>query len=325
MTTNPSRPNPSGSHPSRPTPSRPGLRASAAVNGTPPAPRPPGDPAVGGVPLRDLLRWWPLVVLTTLAALLASAVMAWGPQDPAYRATTRMPVTPLAQSDETFVGTGLVRDAGDADRTSSTVARLLDSDRVAAATAQALGAPWTPASVRAAVDVKPVDETNLIEVTARADQPGQAVRVAETFAQTALDDRWRTISAELDRRIAFARQNTDADPNAGEESRRLQLLTFVRENGVDPTLSIDSTGPAVRVGEVPAGVITVMAAAGGMFLGVLAAYGIERHRRRPRSEDEGADGDAGANGDADGNADGDVAAAAREVPLHAPEPLSRKP
>ncbi|MFD0368111.1 hypothetical protein [Streptomyces sp. NPDC059071] len=245
------------------------------------------------------------MVLTTLAALVASAVVAWGPRDPSYRATTRMPVTPLSQSDETFIGTSLIRDAGDAQRTSSTVARLLDSQRVAAATARSLGAPWTPASVRAAVDVKTVDETNMIEVTARADEPGQAVRVAETFAQTALKDRWQTVSAELDRRIAFAQKNTDADPNAGEESRRLQLLTFVRQSGVDPTLSIDSTGPAVRVDEVPAAVIMVMAGAGGMFLGVLAAYGIERHRRRPRDED--------------------VAAPARELPVHPSETLSRKP
>ena len=286
-------------------PSRRYLRTSTTVDGTPPQAPPAGVPAVGGVPLHDLLRWWPLVVITTLAALLASAAVAWGPRGPSYSATTRMPVTPLAQSDETFIGTSLVRDAGDANRTSSTVARLLDSHRVAAATARSLGDPWTPASVRAAVDVEPVDETNMIEVTAKADEPGQAVRVAETFAQTALKDRWQTVSAELDRRIAFAQKNTDADPNAGEESRRLQLLTYVRETGVDPTLSIDSTGPAVHVGEVPAAVVMVMAGAGGMFLGVLAAYGIERHRRRPRSED--------------------VAAPAPELPLHSSETLSRKP
>jgi hypothetical protein len=200
-----------------------------------------------------------------------------------------MPVTPLAQSDETFLGTSLVRDAGDANRTSSTVARLLDSPRVALGTAESLGGRWTPASVRSAVDVE-VGETNMIEITARAADPDQAGRLARTFAQTALKDRWRTISAELDRRIAFATRNTAADPNAGEESRRLQLLTFVRESGADPTLSIDSVGPPVRVNEMPATVMIGMAAVGGMFLGVLGAVGIERVRRRAQSDDVATDG-----------------------------------
>ncbi len=243
----------------------------------------------GAVANRGVARWWPLVVLTTLAALAASLV-ALGPRAPSYSATTRMPLTPLSQSDETFLGTSLVRDAGDATRTSSMAAKLLDSHRVAVATAQSLGGRWTPESVRAAVDVAPVGETNMIGITARAADPGQAVRLAQTFAETALKDRWQTVSAELDRRIAFAARNTDADPNTGEESRKLQLLKFVRETGADPTLGIESTSPPVRVKEMPAAVTIGMAGVGGMFVGVLAAVGIERFRRRAQSDDVVVDG-----------------------------------
>ncbi|MFH8656254.1 hypothetical protein [Streptomyces afghaniensis] len=259
------------------------LGTSAASDGKRPEAPHDGGARSGAVGIRDVVRWWPLVVLTTLAAVVAS-VVALGPRAPSYSSTARMPVTPLAQSDETFLGTSLVRDAGDANRTSSTLARLLDSHRVALETAQSLGGNWTPGSVRSAVDVT-VGETNMIEITARAADPDQAVRLARTFAQTALNDRWQTISAQLDRRIAFATRNTAADPNAGEESRRLQLLTFVRESGADPTLSIDSIGPAVRVKEMPAAVMIGMAAVGGMFLGVLGAVGIERVRRRAQNDD----------------------------------------
>ncbi|MGW6564850.1 hypothetical protein [Streptomyces sp. NPDC054975] len=224
------------------------------------------------------------MVLTTVAAVVAS-VVALGPRAPSYSATTRMPVTPLSQSDETFLGTSLVRDAGDATRTSSMVAQLVDSHRVAVGTAQSLGGRWTPESVRDAVDVKPVGETNLIGITARAADPDQAVRLAQTFAETALKDRWQTVSAELDRRIAFSAENTAVDPNTGEESRKLQLLRFVRESGADPTLGIESTSPPVRVKEMPQAVTIGVAAVGGMFLGVLAAVGIERFRRRAPSDD----------------------------------------
>ncbi|MFI6439232.1 hypothetical protein [Streptomyces sp. NPDC050759] len=258
------------------------LKTSAASDGTRPTAPQARDTGAGPVRVQDVVRWWPLVVLTTLAAVVATLV-ALGQRAPSYSATARMPVTPLAQSDETFLGTSLIRDAGDANRTSATVARLLDSQRVAAQTAQSLGGHWTTASVRSAVDVK-VGETNVIEIKARAAEPGQAARVATTFAQTALKDRWRTISAQLDRRIAFADKNTPADPNAGDESRRLQLLTYVRQSGADPTLSIDSISPPVRVKEMPEAVMIGMAAVGGMFLGVLPAIGIERHRRRARYE-----------------------------------------
>ncbi|MFF5970682.1 hypothetical protein ACFY7C_04050 [Streptomyces sp. NPDC012769] len=264
---------------------------ATSANGTRPTAPHAGGTAAGGVAAGHVLRWWPLMLLTTLAAVAASLVMVWGPRTPSYSATTKMPVTPLSQSDETFLGTSLVRDAGDADRTSSTVARLLDSHQVAVETARSLGGGWTPESVRGAVDVTPVGETNMIEITARAPEPAQAVRLAQTFAETALKERWQTISAELDRRIAFATRNTDVDPNAGEESRRLQLLTFVRENGVDPTLSIDSTSPPVRVEEMSEVVVIGMAAVGGLFVGVVAAYGIERFRRRPR-DDEAAVGES---------------------------------
>lgn len=276
------------------------LGTSTASDDTRPAAPHVSDAGAGAVAIRDVVRWWRLVVLTTLAALVASAV-ALGLRAPSYSATTRMLVAPLAQSDETFLGTSLVRDAGDANRTSSTVAQLLDSHRVALATAQSLGGSWTPESVRTAVDVTPVGETNATEITARAAGPGQAVRLAQTYAETALKDRWRTISAELDRRIAFATKNTAADPNAGEESGKLQLLTFVRQTGADPTLRIESTSPPVRIEEMPAVVIIGMAGVGGMFLGVLAAVGIERLRRRAQSDE--------------------VAAAGRELPVSSRENL----
>jgi hypothetical protein len=174
-----------------------------------------------------------------------------------------------------------VRDAGDAKRTAATMAALLDSRRAATAAADYLGGDWAPESVDAAVKVSVVEDTNVINVVARSADRDRATKVAEGFAKATLADRWQTISAELDRRIAAFAAIAAAEPNAGDASARLQTLTVIRESGFDPTLRVDSTSPAVRDKQMPIWAIVGLATAGGLFVGLLAAVGMAR-LRRPR-------------------------------------------
>ena len=74
--------------------------------------------------LRAVARRWPVVVLITLGAVLAGC-LALAMRDDSYQATANLLVVPLAQSDETFLGTSLIRDSGDASRTPATVAKAL--------------------------------------------------------------------------------------------------------------------------------------------------------------------------------------------------------
>jgi capsular polysaccharide biosynthesis protein len=234
-------------------------------------------PAVG---LRDVLRWWPLILLPVVLAIGAAA-WSVSQQTPSYTASTRLVVIPLAQWDETFLGTSLIRDAGDAKSTATTVAALLDTPRQAGVAAAALGGDWTAASVDAALTVSVLPESNVVEVQARSVDPKQAEQVSAGFAEAALADRWKTISAELDTRIAALAATTSTDPNSGEASARLQTLTIIRQLGADPTLRVDSTGTAVADGRMPVAAVLAAAALGGLFVGVLCAIGMARLRRRP--------------------------------------------
>lgn len=232
--------------------------------------------------LREIARWWLVVLLIGLIAAGASLVQLSG-RIPTYSAAVRLVVTPLAQWDETFVGTSLIRDAGDASRTPATVAELLEASPVAAAAAAALGGTWTPEAVAAAVEVGPVDEANLVEIVARADDPGAASALAEAYATAAIAQRWQTISAELDARISAIARVTPADPNAGAESQRLQLLRIVRDGGVDPTLQIATRSPAVPDPALPPVVVVGLAGAGGLLLGLLVAVAAARLLRAQRA------------------------------------------
>ncbi|SEH50260.1 Chain length determinant protein [Mycolicibacterium rutilum] len=216
-----------------------------------------------GFDVRALIRWWPLIVLP---ALIAAAAAYWSVshQSPSYTAATRLAVVPLAQWDETFLGTSLVRDSGDAHSTAATTAELLDS----------------PEPVGRAITVSAVPDTNIVEVTARSASPHEAEQVSRTFVDDVLADRWRTIAAELDARIAALSVTTPADPNSGEASARLQTLTLIRQAGADPTLRIVATGAAVEEPRLPTVVILALAALGGAVVGTLCAFVAVRLRAR---------------------------------------------
>lgn len=237
------------------------------------------------VRMDEIVRWWPLMVVTTLIAV-AAGIVSTTQQEPSYAARMRVVVVPLVQWDETFLGTSLVRDSGDTSRTTATVAALLDSRDAAATAAEFLGSGWTAQSVEAAIEVSAGDDTNIIDVEARSIDRARAVGLAAGFVDAVLAERWRTISAEVISRIEALSDPDISDDvvNSDIVSGRLQTLSAIRNSGSDPTVKVESTTPVVRVEQMSVGVVVGLAAAGGLVLGVLAAVGLVHLRRRGDQE-----------------------------------------
>ena len=242
--------------------------------------------AVNSVRLRNILRWWPLL-LATMVIAIGAAGWAHQRQVPSYTSTARMVVIPLPQWDETFLGTDLVRDSGDATRTAPTLATELKSGHYQEAAARFLGGDWTRQSVGDAVRIAATGETNIVEIVARASDPDTASRLASGFVDAAMADRWQTISTQLDSRIAALREGGLAaagdqqgdNPAAAELAGRLRTLSIVRASGADPTLRIGPASPAMPESQMSLPVTMALAALGGLFVGLLAATGIEVLRR----------------------------------------------
>jgi capsular polysaccharide biosynthesis protein len=235
--------------------------------------------------LREVLQFWPVIVAVTVIAFGAT-IWSHGQQVPQYAAMTRLMVVPLAQWDETFLGTSMVRDSGDATRTAATVAAELDSTRASAVTADYLGGNWTAESVDQAVKVTVFESTNVIEIVAISENANDAANLAEGFAAATLADRWNTLRAELDNRIATfdaaklaAGDDDDANPTAAAELAKLQTLTMIRESGSDPTIRIDSTSAALPMEQLPVWALLGLATAGGLLVGLLSAAGLAMMRR----------------------------------------------
>jgi len=250
---------------------------SASVNGAGRSPAAEGADSVsvvGGVAsglgpyVRALGLHWKLVLAITLASVLACA--AWIAQrEASYEATARVLVTPVPDTDNTFVGVSVVR-AGLAEpsRAVETAVSLVDTRSAAEATASALG--QSPEAVEEAVEVEALEASNIIEVRAVAGDPGSAAELANAFSEAALEERAEVlrpqIEAQIDELRSAIRELPVDDAEAVEMGQRLNRLRSVEG---DPTLSIAE--PAEEPSQ-PRGVPPLQALALSLLAGfVLAA------------------------------------------------------
>lgn len=240
------------------------------------------------ITVADVLSRWPVIVAVMLIAV-GSSIWSHSRQVPMYAAVSRIVIVPLAQWDNTFLGTSLVRDSGDATRTAVTVAAELNSRHAHSVTADYLAGKWTADSVAEAVKVSVFEETNVIEITATADTSSDAIKLADGFAAATMADRWKTISAELDSRIDSVSASAKAvgagearggdNPTAETQLATLETLRTIRDSGADPTMRVDSTTAALPMQQLPPWAMSGLAAAGGLVVGILCAAALAALRR----------------------------------------------
>src|SRR5215208_5426011 len=227
------------------------VRAQDPIGPTPPVAEPPptreptwhdsGDGRAaagiaGAIKAHPLL----IVIVTLLVALVAvvwSAVRA-----PTYKASAQILVTPLPDNGGSDPRLPVLRTSSDRTRAIQTAANLLDSPAAAATAADRLGRGWTPARVDAMVDVLPEGESDVLSVTASADDAALAARVANVYARSSLEARGRALApvvASLTSQTAaeLRGEKDPASPLALNLAERLSDLRALG-NGVDPTLSL---------------------------------------------------------------------------------------
>jgi Mrp family chromosome partitioning ATPase/capsular polysaccharide biosynthesis protein len=242
--------------------------------------------------LRAVRRYWILVaVVGVLAALMAAITVTRAGKT--YQATASVLVNPLPQGSTELPGVPTVFDTGDPARTTQTAAALLASPQAAQAAAVRLGPPWTQAGVMAAVAVTPLGASNVLAVTAQADNAAGAARVANAYAAAALNYRASIVQQSLASEIAVlhtrllalagAQNSAEAQAVAGE----LAQLRLLQGTGREPTMSVSqlAVAPAVPTG-ASTWLIVLLALIGGAILGSVAALAIEMlsHPVRDREE-----------------------------------------
>jgi Mrp family chromosome partitioning ATPase/capsular polysaccharide biosynthesis protein len=229
-----------------------------------------------------------LVTLTTVAASLAF-LLARSPQ---YEATADVLVSPLPAAETTVVlpGLPLLRDVGDPVRTVQTAASLIESRAAADLAARQLGAGWDADRVLDAVEVAPRGESNVLGVTATADDPEEAARVANTFTRAALDTREEEIVEAAQGLVTQQEASLEAlppgDPVRETVGAQLQQLQSIVAGG-DPGLSLsqEALPPDSAVGASPA-LIVALALLAGFALGSGTAVLLELFTRGVQDEEQ---------------------------------------
>ena len=148
----------------------------------------------------EILRERAGLILMTVAATLALAVIYLAVADKQYKAQADLLVTPV-QGDEVFNGLPVLRESNDPTRDVETAAQLVTTRDVARQAAQMLEGNPDEEDLLGKVEAAPVAQSNIVAITAKADDPKLAAQIANAFGEAIVADRTSQFHAALDRAI----------------------------------------------------------------------------------------------------------------------------
>src|SRR3954451_408362 len=184
-------------------------------------------------------RKW-LILLTVLATTLASVAYVLTASK-TYEAEADLLITPVANSDPTLSGLGLISSSSDPTRDVETASKLVTSTTVAKRVKAKLHDSRSAEQLLQQVSVAPVATSNIVAVSADGGSPKEAQQLANAFATEAVANRTENFHAQIDQRITSIEPQVKGTPSATEladptspasQLSRLQLL----RSGPDPTI-----------------------------------------------------------------------------------------
>jgi polysaccharide biosynthesis transport protein len=149
--------------------------------------------------------WWLLVLVTTLAVVVGYVVSERLPR--VYEGTTKLLVTP-GQAD----GAASYNDVLAGERLTRTYAEVLKTRPIVQAAAQQVGLGLAYDEAIRLVDVKPLRDTQLIQISARADDPDLAVQFANHLASVFIASDQVVQLSRVAVAEAATRQETPVEP-----------------------------------------------------------------------------------------------------------------
>jgi capsular exopolysaccharide synthesis family protein len=234
--------------------------------------------------------WWWLIVLTTVIAVGVAAAYAVTAQK-VFEATAELLITPVSSDDSATAGLGLITESSDPTQVVSTAARLVDTPAIATATRAALRVSDSAQDLLDKITVEPVAQSNLVAVRARSDTAEGAARLANAFADSAVNVRTAALHQEIDDQLPALQSrlhSLPADQQSGEGTlgqhiSDLQALAAAP----DPTVRVASralapdaqASPHVKLA-IAAGII------GGLIVGIGAAFAAQALDPRLRREEQ---------------------------------------
>jgi capsular polysaccharide biosynthesis protein/Mrp family chromosome partitioning ATPase len=246
--------------------------------------------AAGDTPaaLRLLTRHWRMVLALTLVSIATAALYAFTAQK-TYEAEADLLVTPFSDSGEAFASVGILRDPS---TSVYTAGRLVELPDVTTSVRRRLGLTESRATLLDSITVRPVQQSSVVAILARAESPRGAARRANAFAESVIDHQTRAFQRQVRAAIARLQARLRESQEQGRKSETEVLQERLADLGSflgskDPTLQILKRAEAPESPKSPRPLLAILiAAVAGLTLGIGAALAMDLFHRRIRTIDD---------------------------------------
>lgn len=236
--------------------------------------------------LHALLTRWPIVVAMVAIAVAAAAFYAQSAAKQ-YKAEADVLVTPFNDPSDAFAGISLLRD----EQSSVYAAGLIvTTPAVTTAVIDRLDLSVSRTELLDSITVKPLQQSNIIAIEAKAGSAREAAQLANAFATVLIEQRSAAFQRELDKAIERVRDRlATAAPKSGEalalEDQLAALTSLV--GAPDPTLEIFSRAVPPEKAAWPRPLLSIVIAFfAALLLGIVLVLVLERLDPRIAAEGE---------------------------------------
>jgi Mrp family chromosome partitioning ATPase/capsular polysaccharide biosynthesis protein len=252
------------------------------------------EPESEGLPrYLELLRARLWLILLFVTACVAGAFLYLSVADNVYSAHSDLLISPISSDNQTLLGLGLFTQSSDPTRDVETASRLIKTPSVAHRVKLAQNSPESEESLLSHIDVAPVAQSNVVTITAEANDAQSAARLADAFGAAAVADRTQKMHDRLAQIIPRLRSQIQQLPptqqaGTGAESlvTRLRDLESLRAMD-DPTIRLESPAAVPTSAISPRPGLTVVAAIlVGLILGSAFALGSQLFDPRIHGDDQ---------------------------------------
>ncbi len=237
---------------------------------------------------RALRERWFIVAIAVVAAL-AVAQLYVSSAEPVYEAQANLLISP--ETDPNLAVLPLFRSSSDPTRDTETASLLVGTPAAATQAARLLKSPKSPQALLASVQVVPVAGSDVIAVIANASTPAGAARLANAFAEAAINVLSARLQAQLQVAIPRLQAQIPQTPQSGattaQGSVASQLAALRALQGApDPTIQLETpASPGTQVS--PRRKLSLLAGAIlGLVLGIAIALAADALDPRLRRESQ---------------------------------------
>jgi succinoglycan biosynthesis transport protein ExoP len=234
-------------------------------------------------------RWTLVAGLTIIAVLVAGIYVETAPK--VYRAEADILVTPVAGGESADAGLGLITESNDPTQTVATAAKLIATPAVAEVTREHLKLSGSAQSLLSDVSVEPIANSSLVSVQASRSTASEAARIANTFANLAVELATTQLHAAISAQLPSLERQLLALPvgertgpgTLGERIATLQSLA----TAPNPTLRVASGATLPSAPASPRKKLALIAGLlGGLIIGLGAAFASQALDPRLRREEQ---------------------------------------